>query len=1254
MMNTTPKELRFISLNVNGLGNPVKRAKVMRKLKKEGLQICFLQETHLSKIEHEKLKRFGFRKTYYNSYSNTRQRGVAILISNSLTFECIKEIKDKEGRYIIVKGRIEQTTVTLVNVYAPPEADRECFKSLFDTIALETEGICIAGGDYNAILNYGLDTTSKKRSKTHISKLINNTIEEMGFFDVWRDLHPLEKDYSHYSATHSVYSRIDYFFMQKEDRDRVKKCEIGVTDVSDHSALYLTICLQVRRRDTLWRLNIGILNNEAIINQIQTEIENYLQDNDNGETDPIMLWDALKAVLRGKLIAITSSLKKARMAYYQYLLTELKTTEISHKLQPNDENQQKLKETRNKIGELLQQEVEAKARYLKQSYYEVGPKAAKLLARKLRKQQAERVIHKIKDPISNQLKYESKEIEKVFRNYYVDLYSQKRAINEKEIKAFLDKLDLPCIGESQNRTLVSEITTDEITNAIGHLKTSKSPGSDGFPAEWYKKFKKVLSPVLLTTFNWILQENCIPPSWKEAIITVLPKAQKNTELCENYRPISILNIDYKLYTSILAQRLQTFVPDIIDEDQTGFVRGRQTQDNIRRTLLIINRINKYKSPLALISLDAMKAFDLVIWDFLYMTLEKFGFKKKSIQCIKAIYNEPSARIKINGSLSSKFTLERGTRQGCCLSPTLFAIYIEPLAQMIREDVLLSGVEINHKKHVISLFADDVLIYLKDPVSHFGRLLQILERFGDCSGYRLNMSKTQTLLFHTTPSPELKEHKLNWEANSIKYLGVNITKNPSELYKNNYDEVNNMIRSDMERWSTYPMDLTDRINVVKMNIQPRLLYLYQSLPIQVPQTQFTKWDKLISRFIWEGKRPRVRFTTLQLPKSRGGLALPNLREYFTAAQIRPLLNWCCTNFVAHWKDIETNSYTCPIQTFIGERTLPLQVRQEMDPITSFTLDTWHSVVKRLKFDDGLGLLKWIAHDRKFTPGSIDTTYKYWVDKGITAMCTITKEGNMISFQEMKDVFGLANADLFRYLQVRDYYLKEIKKDEVHPLINIFVTSYQRFTPKAISKLYLCILGSGKHSTIYVKSKWEKEIEEEILDETWFDMWRNHQTTTQSHKWREFAWKNQIRFFITPQITSKQTSQQLQCWRKCGEMAPHHTHIFWSCKTLEPFWRQVHEVLCGVLGYNVPFTCKILYLGHLEESVSFEDQYLVKILLIASKKSITKNWLKPDTPSKGQWVSIIKEIQGMEKMTYKLKLKEELYERNWVKWIHYTEM
>ena len=110
-----PDEVKLMSLNVNGLGNPIKRSKVMTKFKKEKADIIFMQETHLSQQEHEKLKRFGFKKTYYNSFVQSHRRGIAILVANKFKFESLKEIKEKEGRYVIVKGRIEQDIVTLVH-----------------------------------------------------------------------------------------------------------------------------------------------------------------------------------------------------------------------------------------------------------------------------------------------------------------------------------------------------------------------------------------------------------------------------------------------------------------------------------------------------------------------------------------------------------------------------------------------------------------------------------------------------------------------------------------------------------------------------------------------------------------------------------------------------------------------------------------------------------------------------------------------------------------------------------------------------------------------------------------------------------------------------------------------------------------------------------------------------------------------------------------------------------------------------------
>lgn len=134
-----------------------------------------------------------------------------------------------------MKGRLEDQMVTLINIYAPPESEKHFYKTLFDIISLETEGVLICGGDWNLVLNHNLDTTSTtKSSKIHLSRYLNTTLTELGIIDVWRETHPLERDYTYYSAPHLIYTRIDYYFMNSEDRFRVVDCKIGVADLSDH------------------------------------------------------------------------------------------------------------------------------------------------------------------------------------------------------------------------------------------------------------------------------------------------------------------------------------------------------------------------------------------------------------------------------------------------------------------------------------------------------------------------------------------------------------------------------------------------------------------------------------------------------------------------------------------------------------------------------------------------------------------------------------------------------------------------------------------------------------------------------------------------------------------------------------------------------------------------------------------------------------------------------------------------------------
>lgn len=179
------------------------------------------------------------------------------------------------------------------------------------------------------------------------------------------------------------------------------------------------------------------------------------------------------------------------------------------------------------------EEIERKMRFTKQKYYETGPKAMKLLSWRLRKQQAERTIYKIRNPNNNKMCYKLEEIQLTFETYHKGLYTQPNKPDISIIDQFLNSLDLPSIGESQNSALNTEITITELNNAISRLKANKAPGSDGFIGEWYKTFKPELMPMLLRCFNYTLKEGQMPQSWNEAVIyyylLLFPKRARRRE-----------------------------------------------------------------------------------------------------------------------------------------------------------------------------------------------------------------------------------------------------------------------------------------------------------------------------------------------------------------------------------------------------------------------------------------------------------------------------------------------------------------------------------------------------------------------------------------------------------------------------------------------------------------------------------------------------------------------------------------------------
>lgn len=204
----------------------------------------------------------------------------------------------------------------------------------------------------------------------------------------------------------------------------MKECEIGIADLSDHNVIKLKIDLNTRKKNTLWRLNVGILNNKEIVKQIKNYIKLYIEENDTGEVNPVIVWDAAKAVTRGEVIAMTAAaFKKAKLATYDKLVKELRVLEHKHKSNRDSKTLKQMKEIRGQINDTLKSELEKKLRYVKQSYYESGPKSTKMLACRLKKQQALNTVYKIQDPTTKQLVYEPEKIEVIFENYFKSLYS---------------------------------------------------------------------------------------------------------------------------------------------------------------------------------------------------------------------------------------------------------------------------------------------------------------------------------------------------------------------------------------------------------------------------------------------------------------------------------------------------------------------------------------------------------------------------------------------------------------------------------------------------------------------------------------------------------------------------------------------------------------------------------------------------------------------------------------------------------------
>ena len=612
-----------------------------------------------------------------------------------------------------------------------------------------------------------------------ISRLLK-LLDTLDTCDIFRVRYPNRKRFSFRQKSprkEIIHRRLDYIFVPNELQEFVTKIDILPSFLSDHSPILIIVDLfkDGRHGRGYWKLNNSIIFEEEYCVGIRNAIKNYTDSNPN--ENPHIVWETIKYEARKFSIRYSKNRKNKKN------VEKLKHENIVKQFESNIPPVPK-------VGEYEDSKIWLDAWYddfttgamlrSKTDWYEKGEKSSKFFLNLEKSNSVKNTIRllSVAEKTGEVLITDRKKILNHSKNFYENLFSRKIDKSCEDCHSFLANVNTPVLSPLQLELCDKLLTIDELFDSLSSMHSGKSPGNDGLSVEFYKKFWDVLKIPLYKSVIYSKIHGALSTSQRQAIIKLLEKKEKDKRFIQNWRPISLLNVDTKIITKAFANRLKMVLPDLISYDQTAYVNGRFIGESCRLISDILEITKNFDIGGYILTADIEKAFDSMDHNFLLAVLEKFGFGPYFVSWIKVLLNKNESCVVNGGTASSYFELKRGARQGDPIAAYLFILTLEIFFIIIRDNKDLNKLKIFDHTFLLSAYADDTTFFVQD-IESVNNIFELFHQFSSFSGFKLNHSKCELCgigALKGVKTALCNVKNVNLEKESIKILGIYYTYN----------------------------------------------------------------------------------------------------------------------------------------------------------------------------------------------------------------------------------------------------------------------------------------------------------------------------------------------------------------------------------------------------------------------------------------------------------------------------------------------